>query len=76
MRRTIIVRPILTLFSALGELVLAYSAEGTLEVLRKILKLSAGGNATFGATNLLIIFPSTNVTNVFHIDNFLSLSAF
>ena len=74
MGRTITVRPILDLFSVLRELILAYSAKGTLKVLGKILKLSAGSDAALGAANLLVIFPSANVANVFHIGNFLSLS--
>ena len=51
---------------SLGELILTNSAERTLKIIGKILELSAGSYAALGTALLLIIFPTANVTNVFH----------
>jgi len=55
-------------FLGLGELVLAYAAKRTLEIRRNILPLGAGSDSGIGTALCLIIFPTANVTNIFHND--------
>jgi hypothetical protein len=50
----------------LGELVLAYAAQGALEISRHILPLGTGSDAGLGAALRLVIDPAANVTNIFH----------
>ena len=55
------------LFSSLGgELVLAGTAQGTLEILGEIGKLGAGGHAVLGIAGSLIVNPTAQIANVLH----------
>ena len=49
-----------------GELILAYAAQGALEISGYIFPLGAGGDATLGVAQSLVINPTANVTYMFH----------
>jgi len=51
----------------LGEGILANSAERTFKVIGKVLELCAGCNAVLGIAQFLVVLPSANLANVFHI---------
>ena len=47
-----------------GKVVLAYAAEGALEISGQILELGAGGNAVFGVACSLVIGPAANIAYI------------
>ena len=52
--------------SFLGEVILAYGAQGALKIVGDILPLGAGSNAALGVAQLLIIFPTADITDMLH----------
>jgi hypothetical protein len=59
----------------LGEIILAYSAEGALEIIGQILKLCTGGDAVIGVADCLVLFPAAYFTYIF-LHSFISFLSF
>ena len=57
---------LLLLRLCLGELILAYAAEGAYPVSGEVFKGCAGSDAVFGITYCGVVFIPANVTNVLH----------
>ena len=53
---------------AFGKIILTDAAQRADKILGNILPLGTGSNALFGVALLLVVFPATQIANIFHSD--------